>query len=51
MKSLTFRERVKACCMIQRVGYYAVRQMILNHGGTIYDVAEVLAMRLRILAA
>jgi len=49
--NLSFREQVKACMKIQRLGYYAVRCMILKQGGNLYDVSQVLAMRLRILSA
>lgn len=48
---MSFKAKVRYCMKIQRYGYYAVRCMILKDGGNLSDVAEVLAMRLRILSA
>lgn len=39
------------CIKCHSQGYYATRQQILKNGGTLYDVAKVLSLRLFILGA
>lgn len=39
------------CIKCHKQGYYATRQQMLKHGGTLHDIAKVLALRLFILGA
>lgn len=43
--------RVRYALKVHRIGWYATRQSILRHGGTLHDVAWVLASVLTIQGA
>ena len=43
--------RVRFAIKVHRIGWYATRQSILRHGGTLHDVAWVLVSTLRIQGA
>lgn len=47
---MEFRRLVKYSVMVKRYGYYTVRCKMLKEGGSLEDVAKVLAFQLRILA-
>lgn len=48
---MTHLDRVQYSCKVRRIGWYATRQSILRHGGSLHDVAWVLVTTLRIQGA
>lgn len=48
---MEFRQLVKYSILVRRYGYYTVRCKMLKEGGSLQDVAKVLAWQLRILGS
>lgn len=48
--SLSFKQIITYMMKCDRIGYYASRQSMLKNGATQYDVAKMLALRLRYLS-
>lgn len=48
--TLSFKQIITYMMKCNRIGYYASRQSMIKYGATQYDVAKMLAFRLRYLS-